>query len=343
MDLSYTPEQEMFRSTVRGFVADRVPPERLAEIADGEGWDPSLWKEAAGLGLAGVSVSEELGGAGLGFVEEAIAAEELGRGCFPGPWVGSVVLSRPALSEDPDGLRSVATGERVATMVGLDGGVASEGAALTGQARHVVDLAAADLLVVRATGGLFAVDKDDVEWSSMPTADGTRRLAQVALEGTPGRLLARGERVDEILDLTRERTHAALAAEAVGVAQRAVDLAVEHTKTREQFGKPIGSFQAVAHQVADAFVDTENARSLSAWATGTVASDDPEAGLAAATARRFAAEAAVRACERAIQVHGGMGFTWEHVLHRYYKRALWLRAWMPARPDDIAGPLIAGR
>jgi len=120
------------------------------------------------------------------------------------------------------------------------------------------------------------------------------------------------------------RVRAAFAAEAVGIAQRALDLGIDHAKTRIQFGKPIGTYQAVSHQLSDIYTDVELARSLAYWAAWCVAEDDPQAAIAAASAKAFATEAAVAACERSIQVHGGIGFTWEHALHRYYKRALWL-------------------
>jgi alkylation response protein AidB-like acyl-CoA dehydrogenase len=130
------------------------------------------------------------------------------------------------------------------------------------------------------------------------------------------------------------RLRAAMAAEAVGVAQRALDLGVEHAKTRQQFGKPIGTYQAVAHQLADTYTDVELARSLAYWAAWCVAEEDAQAPVAAAAAKSFAAEAAVAACERSIQVHGGIGFTWEHPLHRYYKRALWLEGF-GLRPSQL--------
>jgi alkylation response protein AidB-like acyl-CoA dehydrogenase len=130
------------------------------------------------------------------------------------------------------------------------------------------------------------------------------------------------------------RVRAAMAAEAVGVAQRALDLGIEHAKTRMQFGKPIGTYQAVSHQLADTYTDVELARSLAYWAAWCVAEDDEQAAIAAAAAKAFATEAAVAACERSIQVHGGIGFTWEHALHRFYKRALWLEGF-GARPAQL--------
>jgi alkylation response protein AidB-like acyl-CoA dehydrogenase len=130
------------------------------------------------------------------------------------------------------------------------------------------------------------------------------------------------------------RVRAAMAAEAVGIAQRALDLGIEHASTRQQFGKPIGVYQAVSHQLADTYADVELARSLAYWAAWCVAEDDEQAPLAAAAAKAFATEAAVAACERSIQVHGGIGFTWEHPLHRYYKRALWLEGF-GSRPSEL--------
>jgi alkylation response protein AidB-like acyl-CoA dehydrogenase len=321
MDMSYTDEQDLFRRSVRGFVADRVTPERLAEIADGdEGWDPALWKEAMSLGLTAITVAEEHGGAGLGFVEEAIAAEELGRGVFPGPWLGSVILAQPALEADPALLRAVAGGDRIATLVGLT--------------PYAVDAMAADLFVVATERGLVVAEPDDVEVSPLPTIDGTRRLAEVALKGPPAATLADPEGQKAVLDRTRTRALAALAAEALGVTSGALEMATTYAKERDQFGKKIGQFQAVSHQIADTFMDAELARSLALWAAGAIEAGEAAAGLAAAAAKAYAAEAAVRATERAIQVHGGVGFTWEHPLHRFYKRALWIRAFLGA-PSDL--------
>ena len=322
MDLTFTEEQELFRKSVREFVTDRVPPDRLAEIADGdEGWDSALWKEAAGLGLAGSSVPEEQGGAGMGFIEEAIVSEELGRAVFPGPWLGSVILAQPALSSSPELLRAVASGERIATYVPADG-------------KHVADLGAADLLVVEADSALVAIEKEQVDWKILPTVDGTRRLGRVELGSATGARLSGGDEAAVILERIRVRALAALASEAAGVAERALEIATEYAKEREQFGSPIGKYQAVSHELADTFMDVELTKSLALWATAAISEDDPDATIAAETAKAFAADASVRACERAIQVHGGIGFTWEHVLHRYYKRALWIRAFL-ASGDDL--------
>ena len=328
MDLTYTEEQELFRSSVREFVTDRVPVEHLAEIADGaDGWDPALWKEASGLGLAGISVPEEHGGAGMGFVEEAIAAEELGRGVFPGPWLGSVILAQPALVGSAELLSAVGGGERIAT-VDLGGGA------------FVPDLPAADLIVTARNEEIVVTEKDRVEWRIEETVDGTRRLGRVEYPDGTGTSLATGGDAKRIMSGIRTRGLAALAAEATGVAERAMEIAVQYAKEREQFGSPIGKYQAVSHQLADTYMDVQLTRSLALWAAVAIDEGDDEAGMAAETAKQFAADAAVRACERAIQVHGGIGFTWEHPLHRYYKRALWIRAFLGSG-DDLRGAVAS--
>jgi alkylation response protein AidB-like acyl-CoA dehydrogenase len=307
---AFTPEQEALRSEARRWLDERCPPERVAELADSEaGWDPGSWSELAELGWLGVSVSEEEGGAGLGFLEEAVLFEELGRALYPGPYFSTVALALPALGAD----------ERAA--------VASGEARWSAQVDGLVpDLALVERVVTG--GGPVAAEGEPVE-----TMDATRRL---------GRLSASSG--DAAVD--RPRVRAALALEAVGVAQRALDWGVEHAKERQQFGKSIGVYQAVSHSLVDAFMATELARSLAYWAAWCVAEGDEQAPTAAAAAKAYAAEAAVSACERSIQVHGGIGFTWEHPLHRYYKRAQWIQAFdgYPAKHRaEIAAALLESK
>lgn len=285
MEFAFSAEQEALRREARAFLAEGLPSE--------EGWDPASWGELARLGWLGVSVPEEYGGAGLGFLEEAVLFEELGRALYPGPFFSTIALALPALP--PDLQAEVAAGE-TRWSAEVDGLVPDLGN---------VDWVLADGAAVRAQGEV------------LETMDSTRRL---------GRLSPDAERRSLGGAIDRPRMLAALALEAVGVAQRALDLGVEHAKTRTQFGRPIGAYQAVSHALANTYVETELARSLAYWAAWCVAEDDPEAPVAAAAAKSFAAEAAVAACERAIQVHGAIGFTWEHVLHRYYKRAQWIEA-----------------
>jgi alkylation response protein AidB-like acyl-CoA dehydrogenase len=300
MDFAFTAEQQALQAQARSFLAERFPPERVAELADSDtGWDPGSWRELAELGWLGVSVAEEHGGAGLGFVEEAILLEELGRALYPGPYLSTIGLALPALGAEE--LGAVVSGE-VRWSASLDGSL-------------VPDLGIVDRVVVVENGDARAVS---AVGNVLETVDSTRRLGRLSpQDGTP---------MSGDISLLRPRALAALAAEAVGIGGRALELGVEHAKTRTQFGRPIGVYQAVSHKLADSYLEMELARSLSYWSAWCVAEDDPQVRVAAASAKAYAAEAAVAACERSIQVLGGIGFTWEHMLHRYYKRAQWIQA-----------------
>ena len=300
MDFSFTPEQEELRGQARSYLADRFPAERVAELADSEtGWDASSWAELAELGWLGVSVPEEYGGAGLGFVEEALLLEELGRALYPGPYFATVALALPALG--PDELAAVAAGD-ARWSASLDGSL-------------VPDLALVDRVAVIESGEARAVP---ARGELLTTVDSTRRLGRLHSDD--------GEPLAGDVSAARSRALAALAVEAVGVGDRALEFGVEHAQTRVQFGRPIGTYQAISHRLADTYLEQQLARSLAYWAAWCVAEGDPQAPVAAAAAKAFAADAAVAACERSIQVHGGIGFTWEHPLHRYYKRALWIQS-----------------
>jgi alkylation response protein AidB-like acyl-CoA dehydrogenase len=251
-----------------------------------------------------------LGGADLSFVEEAILFEESGYALYPGPFLVTVAFALPWLGAE----------DRVAAAAGTT--------KWSSEDRGLVPWLGSVDMVVDSDG-----NAQPARGEELPTVDPSRPLGR--LERTNGTPLP-GAR-----DVPRART--AMAAEAVGVAQRALELGVEYAKTREQFGKKIGVYQAVSHQLADTYADVELARSLAYWAAWCVAEEDEQAPLAAAAAKAFATEAAVKACERSIQVHGGIGFTWEHPLHRYYKRALWLEGFgrRPAElRADIADALL---
>ncbi len=266
--------------------------------------DDDRWGELAELGWLDVAEAE------LGFVEEALLLEELGYAVYPGPYLATVGFALPWLS--PEQRARVAAGEE-RWSVDVDG--------------YVPWLGAVDFVV--SDGGTAYPARGE----EAASVDPSRPLGR--LEKADGEPLA-GER-----NLPRART--ASAAEALGVAQRALDLGVEHAKTRVQFGKPIGTYQAVSHPLAQSYTDVELARSLVYWAAWCVAEKDERASVAAASAKAFATEAAVAACERSIQVHGGIGFTWEHPLHRFYKRALWLEGFglRPAQLRlEVAGTLL---
>jgi alkylation response protein AidB-like acyl-CoA dehydrogenase len=300
MDFTFTDEQLELKRQARAWLSERYPLDR-----DWDGVQDDRWAELAELGWLGVSVAEEDGGVGLGFVEEAILLEELGYALYPGPYLATVGFALAALG--PEDRAAVAAG-KVKWSV--------EVAGLTpwlGSVDKVVDME-----------GLA----QDARGEELPTVDPSRPVGR--LEHTNGTPLP-GPR-----DIPRART--AMAAEAVGIAQRVLELGIEHASTRLQFGKPIGVYQAVSHQLANTYADVELARSLVYWAAWCVAEDDEQAPIAAAAAKAFAAEAAVAACERSIQVHGGTGFTWEHPLHRFYKRALWLEG-LGSRPSELRGEI----
>ena len=362
MNFTFSEEQEMLRNSAREFLASKYPVERVAEIADGEGFDPSSWSEVAELGWTGISLPEDAGGAGMSFLEEMVVIEELGRSLYPGPFFSTVVLSLPALARESEELEGVVAGKSAVTLAwaGADGEFAASGLPttasedggawrLSGTTLFVPDLAVAELVVVAAEAdggaGLWLVERDGegVTWQDLPTVDTTRRLGALSLANAPGKVLVEPGAAADLLGSIRDRALAALAVEAVGVADRALELAVEYAKTRQQFGRPIGVFQAVSHKLADAYVDVENARSLAYYAGWAVANSAGEASRAAAAAKGYAADAAVDACEKAIQAHGGIGFTWEHPLHRFYKRALWISAfmgWPSAQRARIAAELL---
>jgi alkylation response protein AidB-like acyl-CoA dehydrogenase len=245
------------------------------------------------LGWLGVSVPEDRGGGGLSFVDEAILFEEAGRALYSGPFLTTAVVL-PALPEV----------DRNAWSVEVDG--------LVPHLDAVDQVLREDMTAVPAEGETLA------------TVDETRPLGKLVLQ--EHNVSQTVVSIDGEFEAVRLRLLAALAVEAVGVAQKALELGVAYVSDREQFGKKIGTYQAVSHPLADTYVETELARSLAYWAAWCVAVDDEQAPVAVAAAKAQAAETAVAACERSIQVHGGIGFTWEHVLHRYYKRALWIQA-----------------
>jgi alkylation response protein AidB-like acyl-CoA dehydrogenase len=283
MDFTFTPEQDELRGQARAYLVEH--PE-------------ATWRELAELGWTGVSVSEGDGGAGLTFVEEAVLFEELGRALYHGPYFSTVALTLPALPED---LRAdVAAGASSWTLA---------------FGPLVPDLDTAGRVAIVGGDGIYELE--DEERELLTTTDESRPLG-VVRGGEPGRRLADSAVLEEI----RSRSLTALAIESCGVARRALEVALEHATTREQFGKPIGIYQAVSHPLADAFTRLELARSLSLWAAWCIAAGDEQAAVAAAAAKSYATEAAVEVCQTAIQVLGGIGFTWEHVLHRLYKRAL---------------------
>jgi alkylation response protein AidB-like acyl-CoA dehydrogenase len=313
MDFAFSAEQDLLRSSVRDYLRDRYGDGRVVALAESDaGWDPATWTDLAGMGWLDPS---------LGLLEHAVIAEESAYALLPAPWFSTVALAWPLL--DAPLRDAVAAGERSVTLA-AHGSVTADGASsLTGMATLVPDLTSVTDVVVVTHDGLYAVEATAGVVVPRSTMDRTRRLGELRLDRTPARRLAAGH---SDLAAARRRALALAACEAVGVAQRALDLAAAYTKTREQFGRVIGTYQGVSHKVADIFVALQLGRSLAYWAAWAASEDDAQADVAAAAAKSAATEGAVLACEYAIQVHGGIGFTYEHVLHRYYKRAQWLEA-----------------
>ena len=306
MDFAFTPEQEELRAQARPFLAANPEPS---------------WQELAELGWTGVSVAEENGGAGLGFLEEAILFEEMGRALTHAPYWSTVAVTLPALPAD------------------LQSEVASGAASWTlATGPLVADLDTATR--VAYVGGDTIWELEGFEREVLQTNDETRPLGVVS-GGEAGRELASSELLPQI----RSRSLTALALEACGVGARALELAVAYAGEREQFGKPIGTYQAISHPLATTLMELELGRSLALFAAWCISEDDDRTPIAAASAKSLCADAAVAACERSIQVHGGIGFTWEHVLHRLYKRALWIQSWEASGAQlrsEVAAHLLDG-
>jgi alkylation response protein AidB-like acyl-CoA dehydrogenase len=333
-------ESEALRQVVREFVHDAFPSDELRAAIVAGSYPPSAWKTLTNsLGLTGIAIPGRYGGAGHTFVELGVVIEELGAGLAPVPLVSTVVAAAAVLgcasdAAKGDVLPDIASGAVVAVpilradLLAEDG---PDGWLVHGLAAHVPDASAAGLFVVAAgteTGrALFAVRSPSAGLTVRPlnSLDGTRPLGRVEFDAAPAIQL--GEGPDEWPELVRARdTHlAALACEQVGGAARCLDTTVAYAKTREQFGVPIGSFQAVKHRCADLVVEVEAARSIAYHARDRVAAavaghtEDVHASVAAAAA--WCAETYVHAAQEAIQLHGGIGFTWEHDAHLHLRRA----------------------
>ena len=370
MDFAFSEEQELLRRSVRDLLAGNWPLDRVAELADGEaGWDPASLPRLAELGCLALSLPAERGGVGGDLVDEAVVFEEAGRALYPGPLFATVALAQPAMAAaaDPAPLEAAAAGERPATLAVAepDGPrtIAEAGASacaakrdgdawtLTGAKTLVPDaVAAADAVVAAQQDGrlaLFLVDLPAHQEvvTARSTSDATRRLGDLNLDATPATLLVGPDQAAEVLEATRLRALALLACEAVGVADRAIAFAVEYAGQRQQFDRYIGSYQAVSHRLVDAWAAVELARSLAYWAAWCVANGDGQAARACAAAKAAAGEAAVGAGEAAIQCMGGIGFTWDHPLHRLYKRAQWIEAFEgagAAHRRELAATLLDG-
>ena len=329
----FTGEQQALRTAVRKFCAENFGEDTVRRLMESEPrFDPAVWRRLGSeLGVLGMSVPEADGGVDGTLVDQAVAVEEFGATLACGPLFGTVYLAIPALVACPAGadrdelLGALVEGERTAAFEPAPVSVA--GGALTGTAPRVVDADAADVLLIAGTGpdglGLYAVDLNGpgVQRDPLVTMDLTRPQARIVLDGAPGTLLAGPAEADRVIAHALAVGAALLAVEQVGAAQHLLDLSVEYAKSRLQFGRQIGSFQAIKHKLADMLVDVEHARSAAYHAVWALSdgSDDPE--LVSSIAQAVSSAAFSRIAADTIQVHGGIGFTWEHQAHLYFKRA----------------------
>jgi acyl-CoA dehydrogenase len=345
MYLEFTDEQLAVREAVRAFTRSRAPLTYVRSMyEDGRGTTPEVWRGLVDLGVAAILVPEPYGGLGLGMLDMGLVLEELGRALHPGPYFSTAVAATlfiVALDEGIEGdlLSAMAVGDHVVVPALFEPGrryewrtpaaaadaVGSEWA-VTGTKAHVADARAADSFVVVAAApdglGLFVVAAADAEVTPDAVLDGTKKEASVTFRGAPARRIGRGDatrRIEGALD----RVLTALAVEATGAAQAALDISVEYAKVRQQFGRPIGAFQAVQQLCVDMHSAVENGRSLAYAALWAADEDDAEeCHRAAVMAKAYVSDAVVAVGERAIQVHGGVGVTWDHDIGLYYKRCL---------------------
>jgi len=357
MHFGLTEEQQLLQETVRRFVAGECPPSRLREISDaGTGHDPALWKGLAEIGVAGLTVPEELGGAGLELLELALVMEEIGAGALPGPIFGHALAClaiRLAGSEEQQRrwLPDLASGARIATVAFAEAGdvwdpeawsLADDGpqvarsepkasedhrACLRGAKRHVPHAAQADLVVVGIRGGGFAVVERGAAGLRVTDEGGvdrTRPVAEVAFDATPAERLAEAPAAAARV---RDAALVMLAADAFGTAWQLTRMTAEYAQTRQQFGAPLAQFQAVKHQLADMATQVEPTRGLFWYAAHAWDHLPDEAPRAAAIAKAHITARASDVARAAVELHGGLGFTWECDVQLWFKRAMFDRTW----------------
>jgi alkylation response protein AidB-like acyl-CoA dehydrogenase len=326
-DLLYSPLEEELRGAVRDMLAGRVSLPKVlarAEADPSTAYDAALWRTlASDMGCAGLLIPEEYGGAGATAHEAAVVAEEVGRGLAPVPFLGSAVMATTAAlaCDDRELLGGLASGDIVAALAvpfSTPPGGAAPG---TGTVATVADALTADVLLVHADDALHAVPAEAATRTPVVSFDLTRPLADVSVDVAAGRVLATGDEAARAVDSALTAGAAILASEQLGVAEWCLTTTVDYVKLRHQFGRPVGSFQALKHRLADLWVDVVQARAAARYAAGCLADGDPDLAVAVALAQAHCSAVAVRAAEECVQLHGGIGFTWEHPAHLYLKRA----------------------
>ncbi|MCY3562391.1 MAG: acyl-CoA/acyl-ACP dehydrogenase [bacterium] len=351
MNFSFTTEQEELRRYTRQWLDENCPMETVRQLMDTErGYDPGHWAALAEMGWLGMAIPVEWGGAGSTFLELFVVLEEQGRSLFCGPFLSTVVMAAGVIEEAGDDrqkneyLSAIARGDLIASVAFAEpngrweaGGVTAEarprrggGWILNGTKSFVLDGHVSDLLVVAARTdlgvSLFLVPAgtDGMGALRLETMDQTRKQAEISLDdvalGADALLGTEGEGWP-VLERMMEKAVVALSAEQVGGAQACLEMAVSYAKVRKQFGRPIGSFQAIKHKCADVLAQVESARSAAYYAGWAVSEDNQERPLMASLAKSYCSEAYFFSASENIQIHGGIGFTWEHNAHLYFKRA----------------------
>ena len=353
MNFAFSEEQDALRETVAQFLEQKSPSAEVRRLMETtEGYDPDVWNQmGAQMGLQGLHIPEEYGGQGYTFVELGIVLEEMGKRLLCAPYFATVVLGANAIinvgsdSQKKELLPGIAAGETIATLAftepsgkwGADGiamtyEAAGDGFTLSGEKMFVIDGHNADLIVVVArkagssgSDGLsfftVAGDAEGLTRTPLETMDMTRKQAKLEFSGVTAELLGDEGAGWAALSKTLDQAAVGLASEQVGGAQQVLDMSVEYAKVRVQFGRPIGSFQAIKHKCADMLLEVESAKSAAYYAAWAAADDNEELPTVACLAKAYCSEAYFHCAAENIQIHGGIGFTWEHDAHLYFKRA----------------------
>ena len=348
MNFAFTEEQEELRKTVRAFLDAKSPETAVrTQMETDTGFDTAVWEQMGSqMGLMGLHIPEEFGGMGFSYVELGVVLEEMGRALLCAPYFSTVVLAANALLQSDDDaakkkyLPGIASGETIATLASTEPSGKWDEAGITmtasgsggkftldGTKMFVIDGHTASLIIVAARSkkgvSLFAVDGDakGLVRTALNTMDQTRKQAKLEFKGVEAELIGTEGKGWEVLSRVFDLAAVALAAEQVGGAQKVLDMAVEYAKVRVQFGRPIGSFQAIKHKCADMLLEVESARSAAYYAMWCASQLNDELPSVASLAKSYCSEAYFHAAAENIQIHGGIGFTWEHPAHLYFKRA----------------------
>jgi alkylation response protein AidB-like acyl-CoA dehydrogenase len=348
VNFAFSEEQEELRKTVRQFLDQKSPETEVRRLMEStEGYDPAVWSQMAEqMGLQGLAIPEEFGGSGYSFIELGVVLEEMGRALLCAPFFSTVVLAANALLQSGDDaakkelLPKLASGETTATVaftepsgkwdesgITLEAAQSGDAWMLNGTKMFVLDGHTASVIIVagRTANGvtLFVVDgdADGLTRTALSTMDQTRKQAKLEFTNTPAKLLGTEGDGWRVMSTVLDLTAVALAAEQVGGAQKVLDMAVEYAKVRVQFGRPIGSFQAIKHKCADMLLEVESAKSAAYYGMWCASEMNDELPSVASLAKAYCSEAYFHAAAENIQIHGGIGFTWEHPAHLYFKRA----------------------